>query len=80
MRYVVVNEFKGCNFYDVYLTNGKDTLDFKQGISFLEADRKIAEYILNYNAEKIVNVVFDEEEREVYRDEKTAEEFLSYQF
>lgn len=77
MKKIVINEFEGTNFYDVYAYVG-DEWEAAQGLNYTDALQKIDEFITKYElapTDKIVNQVFDINEYLVNTISETVAEY-----
>lgn len=81
MKYIKLDEFNNHQMLDVYVID-KDTneiVEYSQGLTFTEANKKIDEYIVKYEIDSYIKGhSYDENENVVDTEVVTIEEYLQY--
>lgn len=80
MKRIVIDQFEGCKFHDLYFSNieVEEEQEHAQGLSYEETCKKISELIKKYNMQpnhKIINNLFGNDEYLISREEMTVKEW-----
>jgi hypothetical protein len=76
---IIVDEYKDCKFYDIFLSDGKKMIDIKQGLDFFTAQKQIENLMIKYALQKndlITNNVYDSEGYLSYSEQETFDEYM----
>jgi hypothetical protein len=76
---ILVEEYNDFTLYDISLLNrdNKEPVIY-QGLNFKQAERMIDDLIEEYNINdhsKIIDIIYDKDEKEIQREEMTIREF-----
>ena len=77
---IIVEEYKDFTIIDITLLSRdqKEPVEIFQGLNYLSAENIVDELIEEYNINdhsKIVDIIYDNDEREIQREEITIEEY-----
>lgn len=77
---IIVEEYKDFTIIDIALLSRdqKEPVKIFQGLNYLNAENIVDELIEEYNindSSKIVDIIYDNDEREIQREEITIEEY-----
>lgn len=77
---IIVEEYKDFTILDITLLNSdqKEPVELYQGLNYLNAENIVDELIEEYSindSSKIIDIIYDNDEREIQREEITIEEY-----
>jgi hypothetical protein len=61
---IIIDEYKDSNIYDVFVSDGSNSIETVQGLTFFKANEQIEKFIIKYDLsgrDLITNNVYDDE-------------------